>query len=289
MNQAPTESEILAGSFRKREALPNRGERRVFASKRQTSSLRYYLDLTWHLTQRDFILRYKGSVLGILWVIVIPLMQLMTLVFVFRSVVPLNIDSYPAFVFTALLPWTWFSNCLGTSGTLFTGNRDLIRKANFPPLILILVNTLSNLLLYLAVLPLVFVTLLIYGHHLAWTLCFLPVLLLFQIMLITGFSMMIASWNVLYRDVQQIVGVLLTLLFWITPVFYKSHAVDQRYQFVFDGNPLTGLIKSYRDIMFYSSPPEWQPFLFSASASIIIGILGYAVYRHKLHDVIDSL
>lgn len=288
MSQSPTNSNVLPNAFPETQAaseqeIPSRSKIRA------TNSLRYYMDLTWHLTQRDFILRYKGSVLGILWVIVIPLMQLMTLVFVFRSVVPLNIDSYPGFVFTALLPWTWFSNCLGTAGQLFTGNRDLIRKANFPPLILVLVNTLSNLLLYLIVLPLVFVTLLIYGHHLSWTLAFLPVLLLFEIILIAGFSMMIASWNVLYRDVQQVVGVLLTLLFWITPVFYKSHAVDQRYQFVFDANPVAALIKSYRDIMFYSNLPELRSFLFVVSASLIIGLLGYIVYRRKLHDVIDTL
>src|ERR1051325_4563278 len=98
------------------------------------NALKYYLDLTWHLVQRDFTLRYKGSALGVLWVLVVPLMQLLTLVFVFKNVIPLNIDSYPAFVFTALLPWTWFSNCLNSAGALFISNRDLIRRPNFPPL-----------------------------------------------------------------------------------------------------------------------------------------------------------
>src|SRR3990172_11455794 len=107
---------------------------------------RYYIDLTWNLVQRDFILRYKGSFLGVLWVLLVPLTHLLVLVFIFVRVVPLNIDAYPAFVFTALLPWTWFSNCLTSSGGLFTNNRDLIRRPNFPPLILIAVNTFSNLL-----------------------------------------------------------------------------------------------------------------------------------------------
>src|ERR1041384_7192223 len=103
----------------------------------QISSLKYYLDLVWHLIVRDFSLRYKGSILGVMWVMVTPLMQLITLVFVFKKVLPLNIDSYPAFVLTALLPWTWFSSCLSNSGTLFLANRDLVRRPNFPPVILI--------------------------------------------------------------------------------------------------------------------------------------------------------
>ncbi len=252
-------------------------------------SFRYYLDLTLHLVQRDFILRYKGSVLGALWILVVPLMQLLTLVFVFKKVLPLNIDSYPAFVFTALLPWSWFSNCLNSAGGLFIGNRDLMRRANFPPLILITVNTLVNLLLYLVVLPIVFAMLLVYGHYPGWSLVLFPFLLFIQSILILGISLMIATWNVFYRDVEKITGVVLTLLFWITPVFYKSHAVDQKYQFLFDANPMAVLIKSYRDIMFYSRIPEWDELLIATVVCLAAGFLGYLFYRRQLPDVIDAL
>jgi lipopolysaccharide transport system permease protein len=252
-------------------------------------SWRHYFDLTWHLVQRDFILRYKGSFLGAIWVLVVPLMQLMTLVFVFRKVIPLNIDAYPAFVFTTLLPWSWFSNCLSNAGGLFVTNRDLVRRPHFSPLILITVNTFTNLLLYLTVLPLVFIMLLIYGHPIGWTVVFFPMFLFVQIILIQGISMMIATWNVFYRDVQQITGIFLTLLFWITPVFYKSHAVDQGFQFLFDLNPMAVLIKGYRDIMFYSQPPEWGRFLYASFISLAIAAIGYWAYRKQLHDVIDYL
>jgi len=254
-----------------------------------TTSFRYYRDLTLHLVHRDFVLRYKGSVLGALWVLVVPLMQLLTLVFVFKKVVPLNIDSYPAFVFTALLPWTWFSHSVGGAGVLFVNNRDLMRRPNFPPMVLVVVNAVSNLLLYLTILPLVFVMLLAYGHHLSWTVFLFPFFILVQSILILGLSLMIATWNVFYRDVQQITGVALTLLFWITPVFYVSHAVDQRYQFLFDANPMAALIKGYRDILFYSHPPEWSSLLIATVVSLVIGSLGYFIYRRQLSSVIDTL
>ena len=80
------------------------------------NSLAYRLDLILHLVWRDFVLRYKGSVLGVLWYLLPPLTQLLVLVFLFGRVVPLNIEAYPAFVFCGLLPWTWFGTCLGSAG-----------------------------------------------------------------------------------------------------------------------------------------------------------------------------
>src|SRR5690349_12472344 len=102
----------------------------------------YHADLLRHLVWRDFSLRYKRSALGVLWSLVSPLSQLLVLVFLFQSVVPLNIEAYPAFVFTALLPWSWFSASVGSACGLFIVNRDLVRHPNFDPAYLMVVNTL---------------------------------------------------------------------------------------------------------------------------------------------------
>src|SRR5262245_63578733 len=119
-------------------------------------TLTYQFDLICHLVQRDFRLRYTESVLGVLWSVVLPLVQLLVFVFLFGKVVPLDIDDYPAFVFSALLPWTWFSNCVSSAGGLFTSNRDLLRRPHFAPATLVVVNTLSHLLTYVVTLPIMF-------------------------------------------------------------------------------------------------------------------------------------
>ena len=261
----------------------------LFTVETTMSSFGHSLDLIWHLVQRDFLLRYKGSFLGVLWAILVPLTHLLVLVFIFVRVVPLNIDAYPAFVFTALLPWTWFSSSLSNAGGLFINNRDLIRRPNFPPVILVLVNTISNLLLYLIVLPLAFGVILAYKHSFSWVLLFLPLLLLVQGLLITGLSMMIATWNVFYRDVQQIVNVLVMLLFYITPVFYRARAVDESYQVLFTINPIAVLVQSNRDVLFNSRAPEWGSFLYALIVSLAICYLGYHAYRHKIDSVMDAL
>lgn len=252
-------------------------------------STRYYVDLVLHLVQRDFMLRYKGSALGVLWVLLIPLTHLLVLVFLFVRVVPLDIEAYPAFVFTALLPWTWFSNSLNSAGGLFIHNKDLLRRPNFPPLILIIVNTLSNLLLYLIVLPILFATLFLFGRSLSWNALYLPVIILAQAVLISGLSMLISTWNVFYRDVQQIVSVLVMLLFYITPVFYRARAVDERYQILFEVNPIAVLVSLSREVLFNALPLRWGPYFYSFVVSLVIALIGYQMYRRQIHNVMDGL
>ena len=158
--------------------------------------LKYQRDLLLHLVKRDFALRYKRSALGILWSLLVPLAQLLVLAFIFGKIVPLKIDDYPAFLFTALLPWTWFSACLASAGGIFYNNRDLMFQPNFDPVILVVVNTLSNLAIYLAALPILMVLLLLYGRPPTGVLLFWPFLVLIQGILITGLSLIIATLNV---------------------------------------------------------------------------------------------
>ena len=246
-------------------------------------------DLIIHLVKRNFMLRYKGSAIGVLWSLMLPLSQLLVLVFVFRKVVPLNIEDYPVFVFTALLPWIWFSTCLGSAGSLFIGNRDLIRKPNFSPSTLILVDTLSNLLPYLLFLPILFFMLIMYHRALTLSLLCLPLLMLIQGILTAGLGLIIATLNVFYRDVQYIVSVILLLLFYVTPVFYRSQAIAGSYQALFKLNPVAVLLDSYRTVLFYGRFPDWSSLLLVGMVSGTVLVIGYFLYHRQLHEIIDAI
>jgi lipopolysaccharide transport system permease protein len=250
----------------------------------------YYFDLIWHFVRRDFCLRYTGSVLGVLWSVLLPLTQLLVLVFLFQKVVPLGIDAYPAFVFSGLLPWTWFSSCLNGASSLFISNRDLLRRPNFTSALLIVVNTLSNLLTYVVSLPILFGMLLFYGHYVTPRLLLtLPLLLLVQSILLIGLSLIIATLNVFYRDVQHLTSVALSLLFYLTPVFYRSHDVATSYQILLVVNPMAVLVKSYRAVTFYGQAPEWGLLLLTGVISIVVCGLGYVIYRSQQHNIADAL
>jgi ABC-type polysaccharide/polyol phosphate export permease len=249
----------------------------------------YRFDLLRNLVWRDYSLRYKHSVLGLLWSLVLPLTQLLVLVFLFQAVVPLNIEAYPAFVFSAILPWGWFSSSLSSACNLFINNRDLVRHPNFAPASLTFINTLSNLIAFLVALPLLIIVLVAYGRPLTPALFLLPLLLMIQGILTAGLSLIIATWNAFYRDVQHIVIVVLMLLFYLTPVFYRPEAVAAEYQIMYQLNPIAVLIKCYRAIFFEGAYPTWKSLLFIALASIAIFVLGYIIYSRHQHDIIDKI
>lgn len=273
-----------------RPALPYPPERRsVHSAWPDGSHFLYHIDLILHLSRRNFLLRYKGSLLGVLWSLLVPFSQLLVLVFVFGRVLPLQIEGYPAFVFTAILPWNWFSYCLSSAGVLFIGNRDLMRIPSFDPITLVVVDVLVNLALFILFLPILIAILLVYDRPFPSMIVALPILLCIQAMLVVGLSLIVATSNVFYRDIQYIMSVILMLLFYLTPVFYSARNLDARYQWVFYLNPMAVLIESYRSILYWGQSPPWIQLAAVAAVCMLLLWAAHRFYRRRLPDMIDLL
>ncbi len=250
--------------------------------------LRRYRKLIWHFVKRDFYLRHTGSALGVIWSLIVPLAQLSVLSFTFGSIIRVDIEDFPAFVFSALLPWTWFSSSLGSAGTLFFNHRDLVRKPAFPPAALVLINTISHLITFLISLPLLYGILWWYGRLVPWNPFALLSLLVTQAVLIVGLSFMVATWNVFYRDVAQLVGIGLSLLFFLTPIFYRP-IVSNEYLALLALNPLVPLINAYRAVLLEGVSPLWSSVAQTGAISALICGLGYWMYRRLEPDVVDTV
>ena len=254
-----------------------------------TPRMSHSLELTWHLIKRDFQLRYAGSVLGILWSLAAPISQLLILVFVFRRVIPLEIEHYPLFVFTAILPWNWFSASLNASAFAFVSSRDLLRYPNFPPELIIVVNTMTNMLIFLLGLPILLGMALSQELSISWLVVgILPLLLLIQAVLTTGLGLLIATANVFYRDVAQITHLALSLLFFLTPVFYQP-PVDSAYRVLFEINPMSVVIQDYRKVLLDGTAPDWPSLALAFATRLVIFLLGYWIHRRYESDVIDAI
>ena len=266
-------------------SLGARAVRRVAAVLRGRFGHR--MEVLRHLVERELRLRYYGSTLGALWLVVQPLTQLAILVFLFQRVVPLGIEAYPAFVLSGLLPWNWFSASLGAAGMTFLGNRDLMRRPGFSPATLVAVNVSSNLLGYAVSLPLLLVLLLAYGHAPGAALLLLPLVLLVQATLVFGLSLAVATLNVLYRDVQQLVGVGVGLLFYLTPVFYRPEQAGAA-QLVFALNPMAALVSVHRAV-WLGTPAPWGAFAGAAVTATAVCLVGVIVYRRYVDDLVDRL
>ncbi len=238
--------------------------------------------------ERDFYLRHTGSALGILWSLVVPLAQLAVLTFTFSNVIRVDIPDYPAFVFSALLPWTWFSNSLSGAGHLFFTHRDLLRRPSFPPSSLVIVNTLTHLMTFFLSLPLLFGLMVWSGRVVIWNPVTFLSLLFIQGILTVGLSFFIATWNVFYRDIAQLVGIVLSLLFFLTPIFYRP-IVDGRYSEILAMNPMTPLISSYRAVLYEGRSPDVGALALIGGISLLVCSLGYILYNRMLPEVVDAI
>ncbi len=206
-------------------------------------------DLLRELVSRDMKLRYKRSVLGILWSLLNPIFQLIVFGFIFSIVLPLNIPSYASFVFTGIIVWTWFQQTLMEATTVIIQSPDLIRRPGFPLDILPIVSITTNLIHFALALPILFIFLLFNGSPLNWTLLLLPILILLQFMFTLGLAYLVAAVHVYFRDTQHLLGIVLMLAFYLTPIFYEASFVPDSMLFLYNLNPMVHFVDGYRAIL----------------------------------------
>jgi lipopolysaccharide transport system permease protein len=236
----------------------------------------YLFDVIVTLVERELRMRYKGSVLGLLWAILSPLGTVLILYILFSKVLPLNIPNYAAFIYSGLLPWTWFQASMFSSAATLNDNRDLVRKPFFPRLLLPGVVTAANFILYLLALPVMLVLVVWEGLTLTPVLFLLPLLWLLLGILTLGFTLIISALGVLIRDIQHLLGVVMLLWFYLTPIFYD---VPDQASWLYL-NPLAILVKAHRDILLYGQAPQ-LPHL--AILSLVSGFLflgGLFLFRY---------
>src|SRR5688572_21246954 len=208
--------------------------------------LLYVRDLLFTLVGRDMKLRYKRSVLGIAWSLLTPLAQLAVLYLTFDVLLPLNVPNYATFLFCGLLVWNWFQGSLYQATSTIVDNRELIKRPGFPPAVLPAVTVTSYLIHFLLALPILFVFLMVAGTPLTAALLALPLVIALQFTLTLSLAYFTATFYVTFRDTQHLLGVLLNLFFFLTPIFYESSDLPAQYQTFYRLNPMVHLIESYR-------------------------------------------
>ena len=242
------------------------------------SSIVHLRDLLRELVGRDIKLRYRRSVLGILWSLLNPLVYLVVLVFVFQSVAPLNIPNYPLFTFMGVLAWGWFSSALPAATSCITGSRELIRQPGFPSAILPVVPIVSSLVHFCIAMALLILALLIAQHGLSVAIIALPLVVFLQFLVTLSLGYITATIQVRFHDTAHLVGVSMLLGFFITPVFYRPGVLPARYQVFYGVNPMAQLIGAYRDILLDGRWPDFGALMIVGAVSAVVLWLGYRVF-----------
>jgi len=249
-----------------------------------------YRELLWILTGRDIKVRYKQTALGVAWVILRPVLSvaIFTAVFGYLAKIPSDGFPYPVFVLAALVPWTFFSSAVTASGNSLLGSAGLIGKVYFPRLIIpmasvgsAIVDFLISAVFLLAVLPL---------FSVAWTpsLLWVPVLLLMVLCLALGVGTLFSALIVRYRDFVGLMGYLLQVWMYATPVVYPASLVPGRWRWILYLNPMAGLTEGFR-AAFLGKPIDPAPLALSCVASVAILVVGgvyFAKVERRFADII---
>ena len=264
---------------------------KMYANLLIMQNLMKYKDLFWQLTFREIKARYKQSVLGYAWAILVPLLNLLILSIVFSHVfkVPTGDIPYPIFLFVALVPWMFLTNSIAAATGSVMANASLITKVRLPKEILPLTAVSSKMvdLFLTSIVLIIFLNL----YHISFkpTLIFVPVIFIVQLMLIYGFSFLLSATNVFYRDVENVLGVFLNFWMYLTPVLYSSALVPENFRLFFFLNPMTGIINAYREVILYGNFPDWSAFLYSAFFSIILFFTGLSFFRRRAKYFADVI
>jgi lipopolysaccharide transport system permease protein len=254
----------------------------------------YWWDLLSELVIREMKIMYKRSFLGIAWTLISPLLQLLVFVCVFQwllgtSSVADFYPSYTAYVFIGLLSWNWFQTSLFQATGVIISSRALIRQPGFPKAILPIVVVLTGLFHYLLALPILFVFFLIGGVKLTPYAFLLPLLQCLQFLLTISFSYVLAGINVKFRDTQHTLGVLLQLLFYLTPVFYSLKQIPSQYWYYYALNPMVHIVTAYRQILLWGTAPDWIALAIVAVIAIGLLPIGYWIFRRQSERFVEEI
>jgi len=255
---------------------------------RRVKELYQYRELLRNLVVRDLKVRYRNSVLGVLWSLLNPL--LMTLVFtvVFTLMIPSDIPNYPVFFMCGFLPWTFLSSSLnGATGSIIN-NSNLIKKVYFPRDILPLSDVLANLVQFLVALLVLFAMVYVFQMKFTLAVLMLPLIILTQVMFVAGLALLLSTANVFYRDTQHILSVVLQAWFFLTPIFYPITVLPESAEilgFTLDIqlwvrrlNPMASLIASYRDVVYRGDFTGLDFFLRTFVTCLTVLLIGYYVF-----------
>lgn len=252
-------------------------------------SLKQQLDLLRVLVNRNLTTQYKRSVLGIFWSLLNPLLLLVVFYFVFRVVLAIDIPRYSPFVFIGLLVFTWFQSSLLQSAGAITESRDLIRQSGFPTAILPIVTVATNLVYFVMSIPVLVVFLVTGSAKLTLVIFLLPLVMGLQFILTLSFAYLIATANVTFRDTQHLLGVVLTLFFYITPIFYHADSVPSQYAWIYQFNPMSNILNAYRAILLDGILPDLQTLGIWTVVATVLLVVGYKIFVRASYCFVEEL
>ena len=272
--------------------------RELTLSANAQRGLGYWLDL-WHarellffLAWRDIIVRYKQAVLGVLWAVLRPILTTIVFTIVFGKIakLPSGEIPYPLLVLSGMAPWIYFSSTVGECGNSLVANSSLITKVYFPRLVIPLSVVLVNFIDFLITFVLLIGFLFIYGIGLTWHVLLLPLIFATLVLLSISIGIWISAMNARYRDIQFILPFIISFGLYLSPVGFSSVIVPEKWRWIYNLNPMVGVIDGFRWSLFGGLYDfQWWSLAYTFLLSIFLMITGIAFFRSVERELVDIL
>lgn len=238
-----------------------------------------YRDMIYSLVRRELRGRYKGSVLGFLWTYINPLCQVVIYSAVFSVIFKVNIDKFYLYLIIGMMPWTFFNSSVAGGTTCIRAQSDMVKKIYFPREVIPIAYVTSAFVNMLFSFIIVFAAVLIsgYGFYLQ-AMLYLPLIMLLEYLLALGIALIVSAVTVYFRDLEQIMSVIIMAWIYVTPIMYNMEYVPEQYRMLVVLNPMTPIVEVYHQILYYRILPTKSYLLLAAITSILTFLIGFVVF-----------
>lgn len=249
-------------------------------------------ELLLFLAWRDVLVRYKQTSLGILWAVLRPAMTTLVFTLVFSKIanLPSGEIPYPLLVLSGMAPWFYFSSTVTECGNSLISNSSLITKVYFPRLIVPLSSMLASLIDFTITCVMVSIAFVYYGSVANATLLFIPLMMLVLAFFALGCGIWVSALNARYRDVQFVVPFLLTFGLYLSPVGFSSAVVPESWRWLYNLNPMVGIIDGFRWCLFGPNFDfQWHSIFYTICISAALLLSGLTYFRRVERELVDIL
>jgi lipopolysaccharide transport system permease protein len=263
------------------------------AEKNYWRDLWRYRELFYFLAWRDVLVRYKQTVIGVVWALIRPFLTMLIFTFVFHKIAKLSAPGsapYSLFVFAAMMPWQFFSTALSEASNSLIGNSNLISKVYFPRLIVPAGSVITSFVDFLITLGLMAMMMVWYGFLPDWRLLTLPLFMGLAFGAAFGAGLWLCALNVRYRDFRFILPFIVQFGLYLSPVGFSSNVIPQHLQMLYACNPMVGVIDGFRwALLRGQSPLTVSAIVTSLLITLLLCLSGIRYFRRAEKTFVDVI
>jgi lipopolysaccharide transport system permease protein len=256
-----------------------------------------YRDLVMMFVRRDFVSTYKQTILGPIWFFIQPLLTTLTFIIIFGQVAKLSTDGLPQplFYLAGTTVWSYFSQTLTATSTVFVTNAAIFGKVYFPRLTMpvsIVISNLVRFLIQFALFLAVWIFYLLHGGNNVqpnWLIALTPVLLIIMGLLSLGLGMIFSALTTKYRDLAMLLTFGIQLLMYATPVIYPLSSIPANYKWLILANPMSAIVETFRYAFLGSGTFSWAYLGYSAGITAIILFIGTVIFNKVEKSFTDTV